>query len=977
MNTLEFLTRLWPAEGNGVYCLAVPFTPPGETKTIFSHKVFPSIAAAAAAADARKLKDNIFYCVHTLHHDKVWNAKKKDRRTGKLGAWEVRVQTNMSHCKAFFFDLDVGEEETKYQSQGEALAGLKDFCVKAKLPKPMIVSSGGGLHVYWIMTEAMDTDQWRDIAAKLKRVAQHHGLKLDPSRTTDSASVLRVAGTFNLKKDAPRPVKVYHDPKDIDVVDFEELLDTALAANQLVVQSHNVPALPDDFNNTQKIFDGPPITIRSLLHACGQIARVAKLGGRVSEPEWYAALSSVRLVENGQKYVHKISEKHPSYSAAETNAKVAQLEAKGLGPTGCDKWHDLQPDICEACPLWGRVKGPLVAARKRPAALPQKPVEFTIGDVTVQEVIPPPPKDYKFTNNGLVIYTTNERGDPITKTIYEHNIFPLRRIVNKKAQVEEQLWRVELPRSTAPHDFTIPAPALYERREFVKIMANNGVFIAPENLKEVENYMIAYIGKLQQLSDADNQFNHLGWNDDRTGFILPDKMLLANGKARRVSLSMDAQRRSAYIHKQGTLQKQIELLNFYNHHAYIPQQFYILCALAAPLFYMTGHHGVIVNASGKTGSSKSSALYTAAAFWGSPKEYVINGTARGASANARDGRLGVLANLPVGVDEITFMEPKDVHDLAMSVTQPGYALRNNRDGTERATSDAYKATILMTTANSSLHSVLSSKNTAGTASSMRVFEIPMKAGAVHSKSDADDYLLDLCKDFGHIGEVFMAYVIKNLDTIEARLRQVMREIDVVAKVTSGERFWSAVVASAVTAGEIALSLGLTPFDLKPIKQWVAHKQIPYMRGVVREEYSNPVTVLTDFFEENNEHILIIQKSMANNNVALASKMPRGALKARYEQETGRMYVLKAAFKQHCTRIGANDRLCLEDLHAPYLDVNGVERRVVLNKHTRKVLGAGTELDKGQSHVFVVDMTHPLITGIIPSLSAKGGPNPKE
>lgn len=975
MNPLEFLDRLWPKDGNGVYCLAIPFTPPGETKTIFSHKVFPSIAAAARAADARKLKDDIFYCVHTLTHEKVWNTKKKDRRTGKLGAWEVRVQTNMSHCKTFFFDLDVGEEPEKYQSQGEALAGLKHFCATVKLPKPMIVSSGGGLHVYWIMTEAMPTEEWKPIAAKLKRLAQHHKLKVDPSRTTDNASVLRVAGTFNLKKDAPRPVKVYHDPADIDPVDFEKLLDDALIQDHLAVQSpmSNVPALAGDFVNTQKFFDGPPVSIKALLGACPQIMRVAKLGGNVPEPEWYAALSSVRLVENGQKYVHKISDKHPEYDPGATDAKVQQLIDKDIGPTGCAKWHDLQPAICEACPFYEKVKAPLAAARRKPAELVNKPITFTVGTIQMQELLPPAPTGFKRSDKGIYMATTNDRGDDIVKQIYEHDLFPLRRIVNRKAQIEEQLWRVGLPRQAEPHDFVIPASSLYDRREFQKTIANNGIFTKIENLGNLQDYMIAYIAKLQQAADADNQFNHLGWNEDRSAFVLPDKMLCDDGKVQRVSLSQDATRRTHFVKKKGSMKRQIELIEFYNHAAYIPHQFFILCGLAAPIFYATGHHGVIVNVTGKTGASKSSALYTAASFWGDTKQYVINGTNRGATAGGRDGRVAVLANLPVCVDEITLMEPAVAADLAMSITQPGHRIANKQDGSERASSDAYKATIMMTTANASLHSLLSTKNTQGTAGSMRVFEIPMKAGAVHTKGDADDYLIELSGEFGWIGEVFMAYVVQNREEVEARVRKVMREVDLVCKITAGERFWSATMASAIVAGEIALKLGLLPFELAPIKKWLASRQIPYMRGVVREEYSSPLTILTDFFEENNDHILIIQKSLQNNNVALASKMPRGALKARYEQETGRMYVLKAAFKQHCTRTGTNERLALEELHQPFIDKEGRELRVVINKHTRKVLGAGTELDKGQSHVFVVDMNHPLIAGSFKLLPpAKGG-----
>jgi hypothetical protein len=44
---------------------------------------------------------------------------------------------------------------------------------------------------------------------------------------------------------------------------------------------------------------------------------------------------------------------------------------------------------------------------------------------------------------------------------------------------------------------------------------------------------------------------------------------------------------------------------------------------------------------------------------------------------------------------------------------------------------------------------------------MRVFEIVFKANAVHTKPEADDFLLQLRENFGHIGELFIAHVIQS------------------------------------------------------------------------------------------------------------------------------------------------------------------------------------------------------------------------
>jgi hypothetical protein len=65
--------------------------------------------------------------------------------------------------------------------------------------------------------------------------------------------------------------------------------------------------------------------------------------------------------------------------------------------------------------------------------------------------------------------------------------------------------------------------------------------------------MVAYIAQLQKLSAADAQCNHLGWADDYTQFILPDKILCADGTAKAAQLSIGAQRASVAVAQRATL----------------------------------------------------------------------------------------------------------------------------------------------------------------------------------------------------------------------------------------------------------------------------------------------------------------------------------------------------------------------------------------------------------------------------------------
>ena len=986
----EFLRAVWPAEG--IYCLATPFVIPGSNppKRVYAHKTFEDVSAAVSFVLNQRSSKDLFFAVHTLKEHSIFNPEKVNSKTGELGAPEVRVQRNMKASRAFFFDLDVGIDPQKYTSQSEAVQGLRKFCEATGLPRPLVTSSGGGLHVYWLIVDPLDSDEWRIHAAKLKQLAHHYGLKIDNSRTTDTASVLRVAGSFNLKDRAnPREVKALTPASETGTGAFIALLDKA------IIEAGVTPAPPPKFaaldddgilgSNTVREFEGPPVSLKALLVSCGQMARLALSKGQYSEPEWYHGVIGVgRFLEDGHRRVQQMSEGHPQYSHAAVQEKIRQHEkrrdanGKPLGPTGCAKLLEVSgpanEHICIKCPFRkqveeGKIHGPIGAAKFKDPAPPPVVHELLSGVAEpVVVTIPDPPAPFvRLKGGGVAAYAEDADGNKSYNTIYEHDLYPIRRLANVGQGLEQQVWHVELPRGDAK-DFTLDADMLYDTRKFVVAVANQGIYPHRGNLLGLQEYMVAYIAQLQKLVDADAQHNHLGWTDDFTRFIFPDKIIAADGTAKSAQLSVGAQRASVHVRKAGDVNKQVELLRFYAHPAYRAHQFLVLAGLAAPIFFATGHHGVIVNASGDAGASKSTALYTAASFWGQPELYPINGTNNGATVRGRNERVATLANLPVCVDEITHMPAKDAVDLAMSITQPGHRIRLDTTGVERANLESYKATIMLATANNSLHGLLSTDNAAGTAGSMRVFEIRFRATGVHTKAQADDYMHALKQNYGHIGELFVQHVMKNLPAVQARVRELVRQIDTECDIQSSERFWSGTIAAVLVAGEIARTIGVVDYDLAALREWIVVEQVPEMRGIVKEEYSDPLGLLTDYLETISSNMLVMERiKHANSNLANVQRRPVGALLAHYDTDDKTLYVLKKGFKDYCVRIGANSRKILDDLHATR---DGA--RIVSNTHTRRTLGAGTEYAKGQSWCFVINMAHKEVTGALDLKVIAGG-----
>jgi hypothetical protein len=135
-----------------------------------------------------------------------------------------RKANNTVSMKSLFIDIDCGAGKD-YATKREAFDALKEFCIKLKLPAPLVVDSGGGLHCYWVLTESVGIADWITVAERLKRVCGEEGLHADPAVTSDAARVLRVPDTHNYKKDTPRPVKILgHGAKQVNFDYFASLL---------------------------------------------------------------------------------------------------------------------------------------------------------------------------------------------------------------------------------------------------------------------------------------------------------------------------------------------------------------------------------------------------------------------------------------------------------------------------------------------------------------------------------------------------------------------------------------------------------------------------------------------------------------------------------------------------------------------------------------------------------------------------------
>lgn len=958
MTPIEFLRTVWPDDG--FYCVAIKLEHGG-----YWHTVHDTIAQAAEFVERQKGRD-VYFCIHSLREQQVWDKRKKNRETGELGAWATRTKANMREAKAFFLDLDVGQGSGKYASIGEAVDELMRFCNETLLPQPMIVKSGGGVHVYWLLEDSIQTHQWAVYAERLRALCEAHDFMVDPARVSDVASILRVAGTFNYKTGTARPVQVALEGAVTPTDEFIYMLTRACEDAGVKAEAAKAPTtMPNHLRgytggNLDKIEKvHKPADLVTMLRRCAQARYLWEGGGQFEYAIWRCGLSIFACTEDGEQNCLDWS-----MAAGDWFDETSfQTTFAGVGGAyHCDTIASLcGAERCEGCPFKGQVKSPYGAAVAIESA-PAPSVQIAVDEgTTVTIEVPNPPYPYTRKPGGGIIRTSKgDKDDPVDEVIYDNDIFPISYIINEEQEQQQYQWRVVF-QGDKHRDFTLGSEVLYDRSKFTQELPNKGVMVDFSKVIKMQAFMIAYVRQLQREAEAETQHTHLGWTKGYEQFVLADKILCSDGSVRPAHLTRNAARTCSRVGRSGTLEKQVDLLKFYAKKEYLPNQFMILAGLASPILYMTGHHGAIVNASGEAGSSKSTTLYTAASLWGEPDRYPINGTNNGATINSRNNYVTVLSNLPVCVDEITHIPPKDAANMAMNITQANGRERLGPDGVQRVQPDSMKSTIMLTTANSSLHALLSLDNAAGTAGSMRVVELFFPKALKENKDAADRYFAELTMNYGHIGPAFMHYVTQHQAEVKVRVMETMRHIDALCGIAPSERFWSATAAAIIVAGQIANELGLLYFNMMLLKNWIVDTLLPYMRGVVASQYTTPLGVLTEFLEQINSQILVTSPTTGDRD--LGDNVIRdvmGMLSARYDVKLGTMWVMKKAFKDYCIKIGANHLQVLNDLsrHIP-----GSDQPIIPTTEIRKVLGARTRHSKAQTPCFTVNMQHPEITGL--------------
>jgi hypothetical protein len=854
----------------------------------------------------------------------------------KFGPLNNRTHENVAYVRALWMDIDCGPTKAVPDEKGiikgyvDQLTGLNEFgkfCKNVGLPKPILVSSGYGIHAYWLLEETVSRLEWEPLANRLRELCVEQGLIVDPS-VFEASRVLRVPGTYNFKQEEPLEVRVlnentprmtYAQVKEIlgapDVEPVEEKPD--------FIPSSMSPLMESMMQNKVKRFK--TIMLKSAQgEGCNQLLHCFENQATLDYNLWRSALSIATFCVDRDSAVHKMSANHPGYDKFKTEFKVDDIQRTG-GPHHCVTFEKQNPGGCTDCKHKGKIKSPIMLGVEIEEADDEDyEVEVGAEDGEVETVRIPeyPFPFFRGKNGGVYRRPSEDEGEP--ELVYEHDLYIIKRLTDPDIG-ETLLFRLHLPMD-GMKEFAIPLGVISSKEKLREALASKGVGLFTKQVDAMCTYVMTLVKNLQVMRKAEIMRTQFGWVDSDSKFILGDREITKDGVYYSPPSNITKTVAENLV-EHGSFDKWKEVFNMYARPGLEPHAFAALTAFGSPLLKFTGMSGAIINViHSSSGSGKSTALFMCNSVWGHP---VKNASIWKDTFNAKMHRLGVMNNLPNTIDEITNTSPMEFSDLSYSISQGrGKNKMRGSVNEERVNLTSWQG-ITLTSSNASFYQKLGAAKDSPDGESMRLLEYEIKPNNLIDVA-VGKQMFDhqLRENYGHAGEIYAQWLVNNLEAAKDLVRQIQAKLDKEVKFTQRERFWSAVAACNIAGGLIARNLGLHDYDMKLVYAWLV-KMLGEMREDIRPPISNPASTLGEFINGNMNHALVVngENDARSNMMPMPTMEPKGELFIRYEPDSKHLWISAKAFKDFCVERQINYKDLLKELKEANVFKEAVNKRM--------------------------------------------------
>lgn len=926
MNRIDFFNKV-VAQG-GLYC-AVGIINKRTTQVFFN--TFEEVEVWAD--EQTKAGVDAYFAVATYHSNISRSAK------------------NVNLFKSLWVDLDIGKG-TAYETQVTGISALKDFCKASNLPKPTIVSSGYGLHIYWSFTEAVDYNEWKPLATALvdRMIAEKFQVK-DMGITTDGARILRVPQTKNFKRgDAvdveliavspSNPIQLFRDaltPRDI----LTPLAQAELAASNVTLNDTTRALLGNIIYKFSRVMH------KSLSGSgCAQMANIYLNQNDIPEPLWRAGLSIAQFCVDKETAIHKISCAHDEYNPAETERKAWLIK----GPHLCETFATINPELCVGCKHAGNITTPLMLGRDILEASPSDNLitaeSKELGTIDIE--IPKYPYPYtRGPNGGVYVKSVLDSGDgeETDKTlVYENDFY----VVGRRSDPNDgEVLHMRLIR---PHDgvsdFIAPLATVTAGDKCRELLSHKGIAAHTNQMKLIMAYLVAWTKHLQNTTKAEHVRVQFGWNSDNTSFVVGAREMTKASSPKYSPPSATTQEAAKVYTKEGSLEAWSNVVNTYGLPGNEVRAFALFLSLGAPMFKVFSLGGAMLHlTNASSGVGKSTIQYVANSVWGHPtKTMLVNDD----KILAKYQRMGIIQNLILCIDELTNLPADEISDLAFGITNGrGRNRMSSSANIERINNTTWSMPCI-TSGNNSLHEVLQTLKADPEGEILRILELEVVRADSLTKQQSDQlFSRDLVNNYGHAGDIIAQAILDNYEDSVNDLFECQRQFDMKANLFQRDRYYSALVATAIFGGKLANELGIINIPVEPVIDYLV-KKVGHARKVEKVQEEKASANLGLFMSEHMQNQLVINNKAPTVPGALSVPIetPRGALVIRREPDTHRAYIIASVMKSWCAKKQISYKCMVADL-----------KKIGVLIDTSKVrMSAGTVQDSPAVMALVIDTT---------------------
>lgn len=893
---------------------------------------------------------------------------------------DKRTQTNVAGLKAFWIDLDAGAGKP-YASAGVAYSTFETWRAAAHLPPAVIVSSGGGVHAYWPLRDALDLGRWLDAATRLRALCGQHGLAIDPSSTIDAARILRPPGTHNRKiLDAngkkladvggePRPVKCGPLVGPYDLADLEPLFGKEVMPHRTVGATETRPdnamppglaplgaSLPSDI--------GIPMSTSLPAHLQGIASPAAFLNIHAEEPSdpeiiarecaqmrdvgedpaggWYPITGVLAFCgQAGHDYAVKIATDPRWIPTIEQ--KLEQWRQRATGPTTCARFGDLNPLGCVGCRHAGHVTSPIQLGRAGALQHPEEPPP----PKPAESLLPPIP--FPFFWKGGKLYRRGKDGEP-PNFVSEHAVHISELQRGERIDGVSAVFRHFEPKQQEWAEFVAPMKDVTGDRG-LSFMAHNGVMLGKLCWPLFSDFVTKSCNVLKEQQFYGTRYDQFGWKAD--GFLWGEDLFHNDGTVHRAYGSREVTNRGKLMAPQGDAAAWSAAVDrLFNQPGMEAHAFIVLAAFAAPLYKFTGAvGGTIAHAqSTDTGQAKSTAMMAGASVWG---DVEATQTIQADTIVAKFISFGILCNLPIFYDELRSPDVDVLKDIVLQFTLGRDKQRGSAEGGLRGDALPW-STVMVSASNLSLVDAVRSDG-GEKAHAARIFEFPVRLPKEARRADHTALEVTIQANRGSAGEVYVQALLEQRESLQTWITSAIATFERVLGDGPEMRYVVRLLATIAIAGQISRKAGLINFDLPRVIRWAVEMARANQSRVDDDKSCDLASIVGALINDLAPGTLVMQSSFRaglKGATSPALKTPVGTLTARYEVET------KA---WECDVRAVRD--WMQKNHQPFTDI---ERQltaagVLKNSGKQTTLGRGSVWAASQVRVWEIDGNHEMIT----------------